>query len=91
MKKLILSMLLITATFAVVAQKNPLKRAEKELSAGQLDLAKASIEEAMTDTDNPITKTQAMLGMFDAIENLHKITKYVHKDIKPDNFRFQDG
>lgn len=48
MKKLILSMLLITATFAVVAQKNPLKRAEKELSAGQLDLAKASIEEAMT-------------------------------------------
>lgn len=41
-------MLLITATFAVVAQKNPLRRAEKELSSGQLDLAKASIEEAMT-------------------------------------------
>ncbi len=41
---------MLFCAFAMVtfAQKNPLKRAEKELSSGQLDLAKASIEEAMT-------------------------------------------
>jgi hypothetical protein len=32
-----------------------------------------------------------MLGMFDAIQSLHQIAKYVHKDIKPDNFRIQGG
>ena len=32
-----------------------------------------------------------MLGMFDAIQALHEVTKYVHKDIKPDNFRIKDG
>ncbi len=41
-------MLFLVATFGAVAQKNPLRRAEKELSNGQLDLAKVSIEEAMT-------------------------------------------
>ncbi len=41
-------MLFCALALAAVAQKNPLKRAEKELSSGQLDLAKASIEEAMT-------------------------------------------
>lgn len=29
--------------------------------------------------------------MFDAIENLHKLAKVVHRDLKPDNFRMQDG
>jgi tetratricopeptide (TPR) repeat protein len=48
MKKVILSVLLCAITVMTYAQKNPLKRAEKELSSGQLDLAKASIEEAMT-------------------------------------------
>jgi tetratricopeptide (TPR) repeat protein len=48
MKKIILSLVLVAISFAGFAQKNPLKRAEKELNGGQLDLAKASIEEAMT-------------------------------------------
>ncbi len=48
MKKLIFSLVLVAVAFVGYAQKNPLKRAEKELSSGQLDLAKASIEEAMT-------------------------------------------
>jgi tetratricopeptide (TPR) repeat protein len=48
MKKIILSIALLAITFIGFAQKNPLKRAEKELGNGQLDLAKASIEEAMT-------------------------------------------
>jgi serine/threonine protein kinase len=29
--------------------------------------------------------------MFDAIQKLHSEAKLVHKDIKPDNFRIQDG
>jgi tetratricopeptide (TPR) repeat protein len=48
MKKIILSIAFLAITFIGFAQKNPLKRAEKELGSGQLDLAKASIEEAMT-------------------------------------------
>jgi len=46
-----------------------------------------SIEEAIKDPNQSITLTKAMLGMFDAIKSLHEYTFYVHKDIKPDNFR----
>lgn len=49
------------------------------------------IEEAIRDPINPLKVGQALLKMFDAIQSLHEITKYVHKDIKPDNFRIQEG
>jgi serine/threonine protein kinase len=32
-----------------------------------------------------------MLQMFDAIELLHSEAKLLHRDIKPDNFRYQAG
>ena len=57
----------------------------------KMEYINQDIEEAIQDPINPITVTQVMLMMFDAIQSLHEIVKYVHKDIKPDNFRIQDG
>jgi serine/threonine protein kinase len=52
-----------------------------------MEFINQSIEEAIKDPKDPTNNTKAMLGMFDAIQTLHEVTKYVHKDIKPDNFR----
>ena len=50
-----------------------------------------SIYEAINNKSKSYSNKDAMLGMFDAIQCLHQIPKYVHRDIKPDNFRIQDG
>ena len=53
-----------------------------------------SVEEHFKDKINWKTKIGILdifLQMFDAIETLHKLGKAVHRDIKPDNFRMQDG
>ena len=57
----------------------------------KMEFIDQSIEEAINDPIKPITVTVVMLKMFDSIQSLHEITKYVHKDIKPDNFRIQEG
>ena len=56
-----------------------------------MEFINKSIEEAIKDPNDSTDITKALLGMFDAIQALHEVTKYVHKDIKPDNFRIQDG
>jgi serine/threonine protein kinase len=56
-----------------------------------MEFLSQSIEKAIKDPKDPINYTKVMLGMFDAIHCLHKVAKYVHKDIKPDNFLIQDG
>lgn len=56
-----------------------------------MEFINKSIEEAIKDPSDSTNITKALLGMFDAIQALHEVTKYVHKDIKPDNFRIQDG
>jgi serine/threonine protein kinase len=40
--------------------------------------------------DGKLTIQQIFLQMLDAIEELHGVG-YIHKDVKPDNFRIQDN
>ena len=67
---------------------------DKNLPVIKSEYIAQSIEEhaiMIHDTKSSLGIVGLILQMYDAIHKLHSEAKLVHKDIKPDNFRIQDG